>query len=89
MLQESVYETFSKRGTSLKVNQTLFSKLFAKDQNRNLQWNAFLNRSGLDNISFEIAMNQITTFFQPIYNTILYENEYFWHWNCVDRKWEL
>jgi predicted nucleotidyltransferase component of viral defense system len=88
VLQESVYETFSRRGTIIERNHSLFTNAFAQDQSRASQWQAFLSRTGLESIPFETVMDQIRTFLRPIYETILKEDEFFKEWICSDKEWQ-
>lgn len=88
VLQESLFETFSRRGTNLERNPALFSDSFARNQKRLAQWNAFLTRSGLKDIPFETVMARLRTFLQPVYETILAEDEFFKIWSHADQKWE-
>jgi hypothetical protein len=78
VLQESVYETFSRRGTIIERDHSLFKIAFAQDQSRRSQWEAFINRTGLEYIPFEIVIDQIRMFLLfllPVYETILKEGK--------------
>ena len=87
ILQESVYETFSKRGTIVERHHVIFTDLFVKDHARIAQWNAFLNRTGLESVSFETVICEIIKFLKPIYDTLLDEAEFFQTWNSSTKEW--
>lgn len=88
VLQESVYETFSRRGTIIERNHSLFTNAFAQDHSRIAQWDAFINRTRLENIPFETVMEQIRTFLLPVYETVLNEDEFFKNWICLEKLWK-
>lgn len=87
VLQESVFETFSRRGTIIERSHVMFTNAFAQDPSRVSQWMAFLNRTSLDSIPFETIMNHIRTFLQPVYEAILEEDELLKTWVYSDKEW--
>ncbi|MEK0313894.1 nucleotidyl transferase AbiEii/AbiGii toxin family protein [Cohnella sp. 56] len=90
VLHKAVLETFQRRGTIVEKNHPLFFKEFAADIGRIKQWNAFLNRTGIDcTLDFKIALENIVTFLEPIYRAILGEQEFFGTWYATDKKWSL
>lgn len=89
VLQESVYESFSRRGTIIERNHSLFTNAFAHDQSRISQWDAFINRTRLENIPFGTVMDQIRTFLLPVYETIIKEDEFFKKWIRSYKQWKI
>ena len=88
VLQESVFDTLSRRGTIIERNHAMFTNAFAQDPSRGSQWGAFLNRTRLDSIPFETIMNQIRTFLQPVYEAILKEDELLKNWSYLEMEWQ-
>lgn len=70
-LQIAITQTCKNRGTILPENHPLFTKEFAGDNTRNIQWKAFLKKANLDqSISFEEVMDLIGKELKPIYKEI-------------------
>jgi predicted nucleotidyltransferase component of viral defense system len=89
ILFEAVFETFQRRGTPLEKEHPLFHIDFAVNENRIRQWNAFLRRLDIEGqLEFKEVMICIVDFLEPIYRSVLNENEFFGKWNCVERRWE-
>ena len=66
-LTDAIQATFHNRETNFKENHQLFSEGFAKDQNRNMQWQRFLKKIKHDeNLTFEKVMSLIKSKLQPI-----------------------
>lgn len=71
VLVEAIKTTFKNRETYYLPNHPLFTEDFAKNRERNEQWNNFLKRikqSGFQ--EFEVVMALITERLKPIYQTI-------------------
>ena len=70
-LKMAIAQTFKNRATILPDNHPLFTKDFAEDNTRNIQWHAFLRKANLDqSISFEEVMDLIASELELIYNEI-------------------
>lgn len=70
-LKIAITQTIKNRATTLPENHPLFTKDFAKDNTRNIQWQAFLRKANLDqSISFEEVMELITFELESIYHEI-------------------
>lgn len=87
VLQESVYETFSRRGTLLPRHHVVFSNEFAVDRERMQQWNIYLQRTGLQAPSFSEMMAHLREFLSPIYEMIIKEDEFFLIWISKSKQW--
>lgn len=71
MLTEAIQATFKNRGTLYRPNHPLFTVDFAKDTNRNRQWNNFLKQIKQRGFQeFEVVMTLITKRLEPLYRTI-------------------
>ncbi|RKN77102.1 nucleotidyl transferase AbiEii/AbiGii toxin family protein [Paenibacillus ginsengarvi] len=90
VLYEAVFETFQHRGTILEKEHPLFSEEFVLDANRVRQWNAFLKRTGINQaLDFKEVLGDIVTFLEPIYQSVLGEQEFFGIWDAVKKKWSM
>ena len=87
ILQEAIFETFQRRKTLFEKDNALFREEFAKDPQRNLQWILFLKRIGKYDLPFEIVMNAIMNFLQPVFDCIIKETEFFKAWDHTNKKW--
>jgi len=88
VLYEAVFETFQRRGTILEKEHPLFLAEFALDENRVNQWNAFLKRAGIHlTLDFKAVLGDIVTFLEPVYQSVLREQEFFGIWNAAGKRW--
>ncbi|MGG1592408.1 nucleotidyl transferase AbiEii/AbiGii toxin family protein [Terribacillus saccharophilus] len=87
VLYEAIFETFQKRGTNIIKDHVLFSNEFSEDEQRNNQWNAFLNRSGFEYLPFTEVMDKLTIFLKPLYESIIAQDEFLANWNIKDQEW--
>jgi len=66
-LTEAIKVTFRQRETKFSTNHPLFSDVFAKDPDRNLQWHYFLKKiKHSETLTFETVMSLIKSKLQPI-----------------------
>lgn len=88
VLQEAIFETFTRRGTSFEKHHPVFTENFYTDPERNQQWQAFLKRLGIEkSISFESVMLRLNTLLFPIYEVNAYEDEFFKQWDSQLKQW--
>lgn len=80
--------TFQRRGTNLKAEHVLFTDEFAQDVKRNQQWSAFQKKLGQEPVPFEKIMFIIRVFLEPIYNSLLKEEEFLGFWNNLNFCWD-
>jgi len=70
-LTDAIQATFQNRETSFKANHPLFSDDFAKNPNRNIQWQHFLKKiKHPENLEFPFVVKNILERLQPIYNEL-------------------
>ena len=70
-LLAAIHATFQNRKTNYFKDHPLFTKEFAKNEERNKQWMRFLKRIKQDNdMSFEAVMALITSRLKPMYKTL-------------------
>lgn len=68
LLAEAVQKTFEQRGTSLTPEAVCFQSAFGKSKTKQVQWKAFIKRSGLPQApaEFEVAWSLVMHFMKPI-----------------------
>ncbi len=70
-LKKAIAQTINTRETIMPDDHPIFTKNFATDNMRNIQWKAFLKKANLDqSILFEEVMSVIKEELKPIYNEI-------------------
>ena len=87
ILRDAVFQTFQKRGTIIEKDNIIFSDNFVGDQWINKLWTSFQNKIGNNSITFDTVMKNIKAFLEPIYNSILKENDFFGRWDNTEKKW--
>jgi predicted nucleotidyltransferase component of viral defense system len=87
-LQEAVIQTLQRRYTVIEKENIIFTEEFIDDQNRIKMWNAFLRKINAKDIQFDKVMSNIIKFLKPIYDAIIYEEEFFGFWNCNNKIWD-
>ncbi|MHA6534594.1 nucleotidyl transferase AbiEii/AbiGii toxin family protein [Paenibacillus sp. BAC0078] len=88
VLYEAVFETFQRRGTALEKEHPLFQTKFADDDSRTKQWIAFMRRLGIEEqLAFQDVMTCLFDFLEPVYQSMLDEQEFFGLWKCNERVW--
>lgn len=88
VLQEAISETFENRETPLNEGLVIFADKFVKDGNKEVQWEAFMRRIGISELTFVEVMKDIIDFVKPIWDCICKGNEFFGQWDCEKKAWE-
>ena len=89
VLQEALFETFNRRGTPIEKELYIFNTQFKTDQDKQKQWDSFLNRLREPlSIEFHEVVSEIETFILPLWNHICHEEEFFGVWNNRLKTWE-
>lgn len=70
VLRQAISNTFHTRGTMTPKEHVLFQEAFSLNEKRISQWNTFLKKSKLENISFGAVHLQITEVLKPIYERL-------------------
>lgn len=69
ILQSSIERTFRRRGTPIpSYLPEALSDVFAEDGNRQIQWKAFLKRSGVEAIGLLSVVSRLADFFSPVFS---------------------
>ena len=87
-LSAAIKETIVRRNTPVSDSPTVFSKAFAEDKNKAVQWNAFKKRinSKID-LSFYEVIDSIKEFLKPIYDSIIKDEAFVMNWSSKN-KWK-
>lgn len=88
-LQEAIWATLQHRGTPYERDS--FEKIKAFDQNKFLHnlWNNYNPGPGLEKPTFSAVLAQINRFIDPLYETILREDEFFGTWSAKENVWKM
>jgi prephenate dehydrogenase len=71
ILKQAIANTFERRKTDYVANHPLFTREFAKNENRLVQWKSFLTKSTLDtNIDFVDVLKVIKEELKPIFESL-------------------
>jgi hypothetical protein len=89
ILQEAIFETFSRRGTSFEKEPYIFTTKFKSAPDKQKQWVTFQNklREPLS-LDFYQVVSQIETFIAPVWFKICRGEEFFAVWNHQLNIWE-
>ncbi len=71
ILRQAISNTFRTRETAFANNHSLFTDAFASEEKRILQWQSFLVKSNLEEVSFQEAHRIIVTTLKPIYDDLM------------------
>jgi hypothetical protein len=87
-LYEAVRRTFERRKTILPSIPTIFTDTFLALPEKQIQWRAFLNRTGIEVAGdFTMVMTGIRKFLLPLYNALINKTGFTGHWNHEVGKW--
>ncbi len=87
ILREAVYQTVTRRGTPLEEVPVVFTDAFVLLAEKQAQWQAFCRRIHQETIPFSDAMTSIRRLLEPIYHSILHEDECLATWRHVAQSW--
>jgi hypothetical protein len=67
-LAQAISETFESRGTPLSLHPVAFSDAFAQDSEKQVQWEAFRRRLGIETVpaGLQEALQTIAAFLYPV-----------------------
>ncbi|MBF0108701.1 MAG: nucleotidyl transferase AbiEii/AbiGii toxin family protein [Magnetococcales bacterium] len=67
ILRQAIRATFDRRGTVLSAQPPFgLTQVFAQDQQKQLQWKAFLRRNGLEDMPFDDVVSSLADFLMPV-----------------------
>lgn len=86
-LQTAIQETLQNRGTAYEKDSFDRVLALADDSDMQTKWRYFLKTLGNPEIEFSKVIMGITAFLQPVWYSVLAENEYQRQWNSKENKW--
>ena len=86
-LQTAIQETLENRGTAYEKDSFERVMALADDEDMHIKWRYFLKTLGNPEITFHEVMAVIQTFLEPVWASILTEQEFFHTWNSTDPHW--
>ena len=86
-LQTAIQETLQNRGTAYEKDSFDRVLALADDSDMQTKWRYFLKTLGNPEIEFFKVIMGITAFLQPVWYSVLAENEYQRQWNSKENKW--
>jgi hypothetical protein len=88
ILYEAVKRTFERRKTLLPPIPTIFTDTFPSLPEKQTQWRAFLNRTGVEATDdFTMVMTSIKKFLSPLYDALINKIGFAGHWDREEGKW--
>ncbi len=86
-LQTAIQETLQNRGTAYEKDRFDRVLALADDADMQTKWRYFLKTLGNPEMEFSEVIMGITAFLQPVWYSILAENEYQRQWNSKENEW--
>jgi hypothetical protein len=89
LLTQAIRATFERRKTAIsKEPLSLFSGDFARDEDKQIQWQAFLGKNSIEDASsFTEVMQDLQRFLEPVCQAIADERPYPYQWSQGEFKW--
>jgi len=85
--QTAIQETLENRGTAYEKDSFDRVIALADDEAMHIKWRYFLKTLGNPELSFHEVMVAIRRFLEPVWNSILAEQEFLQVWNSSDARW--
>ncbi len=88
LLRDALTKTFENRDRTYQIED--FSRVisFAKDNNMQKKWTAFLKKMKVQAIAFDDVLNSMDIFLSELYKTVVINTEFDKSWSAVNCKWE-
>lgn len=86
-LQTAIWETLQNRGTAYEKDSFDRVLALADDPDMQTKWRYFLRILGNPEMEFYEVIMGIKAFLQPVWYSVLAENEYQRQWNSQENKW--
>ena len=89
-LSEAIKHTFKNRKTEFNPEPVVFNDDFPLLPERQKQWHAFLNRTGIINTpnDFSIIVSSIKEFLLPVYEALAKNNSFLGQWDKEKKVWD-
>lgn len=86
-LQSAIFETLQRRGTSYDRDSFKRIVALADDEDMQKRWKFFLKTIKDDMLEFSVVIAEIQTFLEPVFETIVNEEEWQSSWNASVMSW--
>lgn len=86
-LQNAIFETLQRRGTSYDRNSFKRVISLADDVDMQKRWKYFLKNIKDDTLEFSVVIQEIQKFLEPVFNAMVDEEEWQKQWLCAQQKW--
>ena len=82
-LQSAIFKTLKRRGTP--YNKDSFKRLvsLAEDEDMQKRWKNFLKTIKDDTLAFSVVIQAIQTFLEPVFDSIVNEDEWQKQWTTI------
>ena len=89
LLAQAIQATFERRKTAISQESlTLFSDDFAQDKGKQKQWQAFLGKNSIEDVSsFVEVMQDLQPFLEQVYQAIADRRPYLCQWSQEKSQW--
>ena len=88
-LQTAIFETLQNRGTTYEKDSFERIAQLADDADMQTKWKYFLKNIKNESLDFDIVINEIAVFLEPVYKAIVIELEWQKTWDCDKRIWKV
>ena len=87
-LQEAIWQTIQHRGTPYEANS--FDRIDAFGENTFLtaQWKRFQPSIQMQLPEFEVILQRIKEFLEPVFEALIQEREFFGEWSAEQKNWQ-
>ena len=86
-LRSAIFETLQRRGTPYEKDSFERIVQLVDDEDMQNKWKYFLKNLRYDSFAFDIVINEIKAFLEPVYDAIITETEFQWIWKCKELLW--
>ena len=86
-LRSAIFETLQRRGTPYEKDSFERIVQLVDDEDMQNKWKYFLKNLRYDSFAFDIVINEIKAFLEPVYDAIITETEFQWIWKCKESLW--
>jgi len=86
-LLSAIFETLQRRGTPYEKDSFERIVQLVDDEDMQNKWKYFLKNLRYDSFVFDIVINEIKAFLEPVYDAIITETEFQWIWKCKESLW--
>lgn len=87
-LQSAIFATLHRRGTPYEKDSFKRVIQLADDVDMHSKWKYFLKSIKNESLDFNVVINEMAVFLEPVYAAIVEETEWQKMWNCKEKFWK-